>query len=37
VAVWAKFDGLAHQPNEYCLIENITGDAKVFAHLMLQK
>jgi len=37
VVVWAKFEGLAHQPNEYCLIENIMGDGKVFAHLMMQK
>ena len=30
-AVWARFDGTAHQPNEYALLENILGDAKVMA------
>ncbi len=35
-AVWAKMDEMAHQPNEYCWIENIVGDAKVFAHVLLQ-
>ena len=37
VVVWSKFDGLAHQPNEYCLVENVMGDAKVFSHIMLQE
>ena len=32
-AVWAKIDELAHQPNEYCIIGNLLGDAKVFAHI----
>jgi len=36
-AVWARMDETAHQPNEYCIIENMVGDAKVFAHVMLQK
>ena len=36
VAVWCRTDNAAHQPNEYCLIENMMGDAKVFAHLFLQ-
>jgi succinyl-diaminopimelate desuccinylase len=35
-ACWAKLDETAHQPNEYCIIDNMVGDAKVFAHLMLQ-
>jgi succinyl-diaminopimelate desuccinylase len=33
--VWARLDEKAHQPNEYATIENIIGDAKVFASLML--
>jgi succinyl-diaminopimelate desuccinylase len=35
-ACWAKVDETAHQPNEYCHIENMIGDAKVFAHIFLQ-
>ena len=34
-AVWARFDETAHQPNEYALLENILGDAKVMALLMI--
>ncbi|MFH1421595.1 MAG: M20 family metallo-hydrolase [Planctomycetota bacterium] len=30
-AVWARMDETAHQPNEYCKISNMLGDAKVFA------
>jgi succinyl-diaminopimelate desuccinylase len=37
VAVWSKTNQTAHQPNENCPIENMMGDAKVFAHLFLQK
>lgn len=33
---WAKMDKTAHQPNEYCVIDNLVGDAKVFAHTFLQ-
>jgi succinyl-diaminopimelate desuccinylase len=36
VAVWSKTNQTAHQPNENCPIDNIIGDAKVFAHLFLQ-
>ena len=32
-AVWSTIDGVAHQPNEYAVIENIMNDAKVFAIL----
>ncbi len=32
-AVWGTFLGNAHQPNEFCLIENMVKDAKVFAIL----
>lgn len=34
--VWSKIEDMAHQPNEYTKIENMTGDAKVFAHLFLK-
>ena len=37
VAVWSKLSETAHQPNENCLIEDIIGNAKVYAHLFLQK
>ena len=29
--VWGRFTGRAHQPNEYCLIDNMRDDAKVYA------
>jgi succinyl-diaminopimelate desuccinylase len=32
-AVWATLVGTAHNPNEYCLIDNMVNDAKVFALL----
>jgi len=35
-ACWSKLDETAHQPNEYCIIDNMVGDAKVFAHIMMQ-
>lgn len=35
-AVWAKSSLNAHQPDECCPIDNIVGDAKVFAHIFLQ-
>jgi len=35
VAVWSRSDNTAHQPNEYCVIDNMVGNAKVFAHLFL--
>jgi succinyl-diaminopimelate desuccinylase len=34
--VWSRTEGTAHQANESCLISNMAGDAKVFAHLFLQ-
>jgi succinyl-diaminopimelate desuccinylase len=34
-AVWATESDTPHQPNEYCLISNITADAKVFASIFL--
>ncbi|MDR3284525.1 MAG: M20 family metallo-hydrolase [Treponema sp.] len=30
-AVWSRLDGCAHQPDEFCRLENLAGDAKVFA------
>lgn len=36
-ACWAKMDETAHMPNEYCIIDNMMGDAKVFAHVFLQE
>jgi len=36
-ACWAKVDETAHQPNEYSIIDNMMGDAKVFAHVFLQE
>jgi len=34
-AVWARMDETMHGPDEYCIIDNLLGDAKVFAHLVL--
>lgn len=31
VVVYSKLDEVAHQPNEYCILPNLLGDAKVFA------
>jgi len=36
VAVWSKTNQTAHQPDENCPINNILGNAKVFAYLFLQ-
>lgn len=36
-AVWSTIDDVCHQPNEYCVINHMVNDAKVFAHLCLQK
>lgn len=36
-AVWSRVDETAHQPNEYCIIDNMLGDAKVYAHIFLQE
>jgi succinyl-diaminopimelate desuccinylase len=35
-ACWSKIEETAHQPDEYCMIDNMVGDAKVFAHVLLQ-
>jgi succinyl-diaminopimelate desuccinylase len=34
--VWSRMDDTAHQPNEYTLLANILGDAKVMALLMFR-
>jgi len=34
--VWSRHAETAHQPNEYCLIADMVGNAKVYAHLFLQ-
>lgn len=36
-AVWSTVEELAHQPNEYCVLDYLIGDTKVFAHMCLQK
>jgi succinyl-diaminopimelate desuccinylase len=36
-AVWSRIDDTAHQPNEYAIIANILGDAKVMALLLLNR
>jgi succinyl-diaminopimelate desuccinylase len=35
-AVWCRIDDTAHQPNEYAIIANILGDAKVMGLLLAQ-
>lgn len=37
VAVWSKLLQTAHQPDEHCLISDLIGNAKVYAHLFLQQ
>ncbi len=34
-AVWMTVSETAHQPNEFCLLSNLLGDAKVLAHVFL--
>ena len=36
-ACWSKLDETAHQPNEYCIIDNMVSNAKVFGHIFLQE
>lgn len=33
--VWLTVSHTAHQPNEFCLLSNLVGDARVLAHLFL--
>jgi succinyl-diaminopimelate desuccinylase len=37
VAVWSKNNQTAHQPDENCSIDNMLGNAKVFAYLFLRE
>jgi len=34
-AVWSTLDDLAHQANEYCTIDNLVNDTKVFVHVAM--
>jgi succinyl-diaminopimelate desuccinylase len=34
-AVWMTSSDTAHQPNEFCLLSNLLGDARVLAHVFL--
>lgn len=36
-ACWSRLDETAHMPNEYCIIDNMVGDAKIFAHIFTQE
>jgi len=36
-AVWSKNNQTAHQPDENCSIDNMMGNAKVFAYLFLRE
>jgi succinyl-diaminopimelate desuccinylase len=35
--VWSRLEEMAHQPNEYCLLSNLMGDALVMALMMLSE
>ncbi|MBW1811806.1 MAG: M20 family metallo-hydrolase [Deltaproteobacteria bacterium] len=35
--VWSTMDDLAHQPNEYCVIDNLVLDTKVFAYVFINE
>jgi succinyl-diaminopimelate desuccinylase len=35
-AVWGTMEGMAHQPNESCVIDNMVADALVFAHVFMR-
>lgn len=35
--VWASLEETAHSPNEYCVIDNLVGDALVLAHLFARE
>jgi len=34
---WCTNDDTLHAPNEYCVIDNVLNDARVFAHIFLQE
>jgi len=33
--VWSTNEDMAHQPNEYCKIDNMINDAKIFAYVAM--
>jgi len=33
--VWSTLEDMAHQPNEFCIIDNLVSDAKVFSHFFM--
>ena len=35
-AVWSRIEHTAHSPNEFCVIDNMVGDAKVMAAIMVE-
>jgi succinyl-diaminopimelate desuccinylase len=35
-ACWCRIDEVLHEPNEYCVVDYMIEDAKVFAHVALQ-
>lgn len=35
-AVYSRLDSSQHEPNEYCPIEYVIGDAKIWAHVLMQ-
>jgi len=35
--VWSTLHEMAHQPDEFCVIANMVADAKVFAHLFIDR
>lgn len=37
VAVWSRLSQMAHQPNECCIIDNMVGNSRIYAHIFLQK
>jgi succinyl-diaminopimelate desuccinylase len=37
VAVWSKLCQQAHEPNEYCNIDTMVRNAKIFSHIFLQR
>ena len=37
VAVWSRIGQTPHQPNENCLVSSMIGNAKIYAHLFLQR
>jgi succinyl-diaminopimelate desuccinylase len=36
-AVWSTLDDTAHSPDEYCLLEHMLDDAKIFTHVFMQE